>query len=390
MAMITTNVRLRGCNHPRGFPGFNIFVVSMIGGLLLSLLAGCGTTRSPGTSSGTSHIRVAKPATVEQRQTFAEAEALSRAGRDAEALEAFKNFVQRYPSSSLTDQALMTLGALSFKSGQLHQAQGYYQHLTQHFPTSPLAPEAHLKLGIASHDLHDYNASMSSLSQALAGLTLTPQQAQAHYYIGLNLRQLQRYMEAFEAFQRAAQLSPDTALQQESQHAMDTLIERDMTPDDLQQLANRYATNANPQGAQLLLRLAHHYRDTRDTTGEMAVLQQLVNTYPNHPELSTFMTRLEALQSAQLIDKSKIGVLLPLSGEGQLAGQRVLWGIEVALESLRAEQPGLDIKLEVRDSQGDSAVAAKALRSLVTDHHVIAVIGPLFSQVATESGTPHR
>lgn len=385
MAILTTNVRLRVFNHPNGFPGLQICVVSMIGGLLLSLLAGCGITRSPDTSSaGTSRIRIAEPATVEQRQTFAEAEALSLAGRDAEALEAFKSFVQRYPSSSLTDQALMTLGALSLKSGQLHQAQGYYQHLIQNFPTSPLAPEAYLKLGIVSHDLHDYHASVSSLSQALAGLTLPQQQAQAHYYMGLDLRQLQQYMEAFEAFQRAAQISPDTALKQDAQHAVDTLIERDLTPDDLQQLANRYATTANPQGAQLLLRLAHHDRDTGDITGEMAVLQQLVNTYPNHPELSTFMTRLEALQSAQLTDKSKVGVLLPLSGEGQLAGQRVLWGIEVALESLRAEQPGLEIKLAVRDSQGDSAVAAKALHALVTDDHVIAVIGPLFSQVATD------
>ena len=37
----------------------------------------------------------------------------------------------------------------------------------------------------------------------------------------------------------------------------------------------------------------------------------------------------------------------------------------------------------MRDTQGDSAVAREALRSLVTEDHVIAVIGPLFSQVAT-------
>ncbi len=363
------------------------WVVSIIGGLLLSSLVGCGSGRqsapfSGSAASATPGVRPIKPATAKQRRAFEAAKASAQTGRETEALRAFQDFVQRYPSSALTDQALMALGSLSLKLDQPVQAQGYYQHLTQHFPQSPLAPEAHLKLGIVLHDLRQYDASINSLRLALGTLVLPQQRAQVHYYTGLNMRQLQRYVDAFEAFNRAVETSSDAALIQDAQRAMDTLIQHQLTPDDLHQLANRYA--AAPQGAQILLRLAQHYREVSDIAGELDALQQLVNTYPEHPELPALMTRLTVLQSALTTDTSTLGILLPLSGEGELAGQRVLWGIKLALDSIRAAQPGLDIKLQIRDTQGDSAIASSALRSLVTEEHVVAVIGPLFSQVATD------
>ncbi len=333
-------------------------------------------------ASATPDPGVIKPATAQQRRAFQTAKALYSAGQDTEALKAFKDFVQRYPSSALTDQALMTLGTLSLKLEQPIQARGYYQNLTQRFPASPLAPEAHLKLGIVSHDMRDYHASTASLNLALAGLTLPQQQAQAHYYTGLNKRQLEQYAEAVEAFYRAAATSADAALMRDAQSEIDTLMQYQLTPDDLRQLADRYATA--PLGAQILLRLAQHDRDMGNIMGELNTLQQLVSTFPDHPELPALMTRLEALQSALTTDAANIGVLLPLSGEGRVAGQRALWGIELALEMLRAAQPGLDIRLSIRDTQRDSTVASNALHSLVTDDHVIAVIGPLFSQVATD------
>ena len=387
MPEIMTNPRRLASKRPKRCNGFNVFVASVMGMLVLSLLAGCGAARLPALSSGPAASATlgggaTRPATAQQHQAFEAAEALAQAGRDMEALEAFRDFVQRYPSSALTDRALLTLGSLSLNMEKPVQAQGYYQSLIQRFPASPLAPEAHLKLGIVFHDLRQYDASITALNLALEGLTPPLQRAQANYYVGLNMRQLQRYVDAYEAFNRAVETGADTTLIQDAQRDMEALIQDQLTPEDLHQLADRYAMGS--QGAPLLLRLAQHHREAGDITSELGILQQLVSTYPDHPEIPALRLRLEALQFALTTDATSIGVLLPLSGEGRLAGQRVLWGIELALEQLRAEQPGLAIKLRVRDTQGDSAIASSALRSLVTDEHVIAVIGPLFSQVATD------
>ncbi len=382
-----TNVRLLGSNRPNLLHGFSLSIASVIVWLVFSLLTGCGAGRSPisTSDSGTSPplgMPPAKPATAEQRRAFNTAAAFAHEGRHTEALQAFKDFIQRYPSSALTDQALMQLGALSLTLEQPIAARGYYHNLTQRFPASPLAPEAHLKYGIISHDLQQYDASATALNLALEGLSLPQQRAQAYYYLGLNMRQLQRYIDAFDALNRAVAASSDTALVQDAQRAMDTLLQHQLTPDDLRQLADRYTVG--PQGAQLLLRLAQHHRKAGDITGEQIALQQFVSMYPDHPEFPILRARLETLQSALITDASTIGVLLPLSGEGKLAGQRVLWGIELALERFREAHPETTIRLQIRDTQGDSAMASSALRSLVVDEHVIAIIGPLFSQVATE------
>lgn len=377
------NVRLLG---PVGFRGFRVFVSAVMCGFVLSLLAGCGAGRSSGPPSGTTASTApdgtVKPATAQQRRAFLTAETLYSAGRDTEALQAFKDYVQRYPSSALTDSALMTLGALSLKLDQPIQAQGYYRNLTQRFPSSSLAPEAYLRLGILTHDQQNYAESQTSLRLALDSLTIPQQQAQAHYYIGLNARQQLRFVEAFEAFKMAMEVSPDETLIRDAQSEMDVLLQDDLTPEDLQQLAEQYA--AASLSAQVLLRLAEHQREARDITGEMETLQQLLTAFPDHPDLNILQLRLEVLEATMTTDATRVGILLPLSGEGRLAGQRVLWGIELALDRLRTRYPGLNITLRIRDTQGDSAVAGDALRTLVIEDHVIAVIGPLFSQVATD------
>ena len=186
----------------------------------------------------------------------------------------------------------MTLGALSLQAAQPAQAQGYYERVTQRFPTSPLAPEAHLKLGVIWHNAQRYQNSTTSLSFALRGLAQPQQRAQAHYYTGLNLRQQQRYADAFEAFDRTAKARPDATLIQEAQEAMRLLMEQQLTPDDLRQLAQRHAEE--PLGAQLLLRLAQRYRDMGDIRGEQDALQQLASQYPHDPQQPEVMTRLEA------------------------------------------------------------------------------------------------
>ncbi len=376
-------INVRSLN-PNGIRGFSLFASGVIFCLIFSLLAGCGGLGSSGQTSGVSASpsAAARPATAKQRQVFLAAETLYSTGRDTEALQAFKDFVQRYPSSALTDRALMTLGTLSLKLQQPIQAQGYYRNLTQRFPSSPLVPEAHLQLGILTYDMQNYPESLASLRLALNGLTIPQQQAQVHYYIGLNARQQQRYMEAFEAFNRAAEVSADETLMRDAQSETDALMQNDLTPENLQQLADQYATAS--LGAQLLLRLAEHQREARDIMGEMETLQRLITTFPDHPDLTILQLRLEVLEATMTTDATKIGVLLPLSGEGKLAGQRVLWGIELALDVLRARHPALNLSLHIRDTQGDSTVAGNALRTLVIDDHVIAVIGPLFSQVSTD------
>jgi ABC-type branched-subunit amino acid transport system substrate-binding protein len=321
-------------------------------------------------------------ATPEQRQAFAAAEALFLRGRDLEALQAFKDFVRQYPSSVLTDKALLALGSLSATLGEHQQAEGYYRRLIEYFPDSPHLAEAHLEQGVQLYTLQDYDRSLEALRQALTLPVSRQQESKAHYYLGIIARQRQHYGEALAELKTVVDISPDTVLGQQAHREITAIIQSNLTTAELQELSQRYAETY--PGALLLSRLAQVYQEANNITEETAVLQRLLATFPEYPDAALARDRLRLLQAVWTTDASKIGVLLPLSGEARVAGERMLWGIELALDTLRERDPSLNVSLVIRDSQGTSIGAQNALRSLVNDAHVIGVIGPLLSQVAVD------
>ena len=77
--------------------------------------------------------------------------------------------------------------------------------------------------------------------------------------------------------------------------------------------------------------------------------------------------------------KYTLGVILPLSGNHQPFGERVLQGIQLAIKE--AEIPGKIplISLAIRDSKGNPWEAEKAVEELVNKEKVMAILGPLLS-----------
>jgi outer membrane PBP1 activator LpoA protein len=88
------------------------------------------------------------------------------------------------------------------------------------------------------------------------------------------------------------------------------------------------------------------------------------------------------------INQFQIGVVLPLSGEKQGFGERVLKGIDSSLQKYRGEQdpetgrPKHPYELLIKDSQGIPPVAAHRVKELVEQNNVSIIIGGLFSDEA--------
>ncbi len=347
------------------------------------LLSGCPAPAPPFPSPPV-QTRPSLPTSVgasaAQQQAFAAAEALRTQGKDIQALRAFDDFVRRYPSSVLTAKALLALGALATKRDNPIQAEGYYRRLIEGFPFSSHIAEAHLERGVLWYHLQDDNRSLTSLQQSLATSTSPQQQAKAHYYMGAIARQQQRYLEAIAALKIAAEAGADTALKARARNDLEAIIRHNLDIAALKRLAPQYP-NTYP-GDLMLLQLAHAYRGADNRLEEMAVWQRFIAAFHDHPSVVGARSRLQKLQAFLTTDLSKIGVLLPLTGEGSLAGQRALWGLELALAILQESGTAGAISLVIRDTQGSGSKAKQALDALVHAEHVIGVIGPLLSQVA--------
>lgn len=80
-----------------------------------------------------------------------------------------------------------------------------------------------------------------------------------------------------------------------------------------------------------------------------------------------------------------VGCLLPLSGPFAIYGQEVLNGIQLGMGMFGESEQGLNLELVIKDTEGDPEKAKAALKDLVINEKVVAVIGPLSSRTALDA-----
>lgn len=83
------------------------------------------------------------------------------------------------------------------------------------------------------------------------------------------------------------------------------------------------------------------------------------------------------------VNLRSIGIVLPLSGEKKVLGERAINGIDIAIEELSVD-PEKKYKFEMKDSQGNAANAAFAVKDLIEVNNVSAIIGGLVTSSATK------
>ena len=89
---------------------------------------------------------------------------------------------------------------------------------------------------------------------------------------------------------------------------------------------------------------------------------------------------IRAIESRKTVNREHIGAILPLTGPSSRIGKRILLGIQMGLGFY--SQQNSPFQLIVLDSQGHPDKARKAVEDLVTQHHVIGVVGGVLSQTA--------
>ncbi len=82
------------------------------------------------------------------------------------------------------------------------------------------------------------------------------------------------------------------------------------------------------------------------------------------------------------VGRGRIGCLLPLSGSFAIYGQEALNGIQMGMAQWLSAPGEPEIELIIRDTEGDSETAMRAVEDLALERRVMAIVGPLSSKVA--------
>lgn len=310
---------------------------------------------------------------------FQEAFSLYQEGRLTEAYRAFSAYIQEYPASPTTDDAVYHLGEIAYRQGQYAEALRMYQYLLDKFLASDMYTSAQVRVGLSYYQLGFYDKTAEVLEPLLPHLTEPNERWAARQALALAAVQRGDRLKAAAFWMSAHGEAPSDAHRRESRRAMEGLLAK-MTNRELLQLSEKYPS-AFP-GPSARFRLGLNYFNVKRFKEAREILLGFLADNPNHPEADRTQTIIESIDRSFVVDTSKLGLILPLTGEGSIAGQSVLQGVQLAIAQAGVSPEGRPFRLSIKDSAGEPDRARAAVVRLALEDKVAAIVGPVFSETA--------
>ncbi len=300
------------------------------------------------------------------------ARAKAAAGDHAGAAALFEDVQQRYHDAEEADEALLGAGESWEAAAEPEKARRAYEALVERYPSSDkagLARARALSLG------GDRDAALEAAKDAYAQIPDAEKYAAA-VQLADAAEKAGKAAEALRFREEAVRRARNPEEQQAAQAKLVQLVDARLSFLQVAELAAAVEDDA-PAAPLLHFKLARIYQHLRDYQKLEGALAAFVQKFPAHAYAPEAKALLERIQKRGTVDPTKIGVVLPLSGNAtyKRAGEQYLAGLKLAFE-------GSPVTLVVRDSKGEPADAAAAVEALVYEDHVIAVVGGVITHEA--------
>lgn len=329
-------------------------------------------------------VAVEAPPSAEEKQALqqlAKAESALQEDNLEEAAQQYRQLVMAFPRSPQAAKALLRQGEIDFRLERYEEAASVFQQVINEFPVRPEGDAARLWLLRCYLRLERFNDAVETGRSLATYLPERSQRGEAAEVVAEVQEAEGNYTEAVRWYVKAYELA------EEEKHAelatkVDGALER-LDRDLVLALLAEY-----PDGFpnfQLQTRMVEIDMEDGRLGIALQQLEVLLEKQPLQPLAETWKAMSERVEEWLKVEMTTVGCVLPLSGRYQAYGDRVLRGLVMAAQDLRSMVPGArDIQLIIRDSGADPDLAVAAVRDLVLDHRVAAIIGPL-SRVAAEA-----
>ena len=306
---------------------------------------------------------------------FAKAETLYHENKSLESRASYEDFLRAFSTDSRAPKAVMRLGEIDYKNKSYLSALRHYQYFLGTFPHSTLVYSVKLDMGRCYFEIERYEEAEKLLRETVQLNPDPTQKWKAFVYLGYIDDKRLEIEEAFKKFKQIMDRSPYPEIKQEAASYIKNMVDQKLNKKQLVSLAN----SLGPEfPADLILqKLISIYRIERDLGNYQISLEDLIFRFPNHESREHYEKLLIRLKT----DPSRvirIGVVLPLSGKRAIVGQRVLQGIQLAINDLSARDKSR-LELVVKDS-GLGREVVQVVEELAQDPNVIGIIGPVLTE----------
>lgn len=308
---------------------------------------------------------------------FNRAETLFNKGVYNKAFDAYELYLANYPDGLRAPAAMMKTGVVLSSTGDYETARERYRDLLSRFPDSPFAEDAKISILVTWFNQQNYQKVLD-YAETIDDKTVSDDcVARKYAVVGDTYEAMGRSMDAAYVY-----ISALRKLDKTNRNRI--LIKLDqvtsaMAPENLQSLLAG-VRDLDYRGYLTCL-LGEKYMKREAYDRAVTVLTEFMAQFPENRYAEKAKTLVAAIEKAALFDRHAVGCVLPLSGKYKVFGEQALNGIEIAFREFVAAHSGNGprpaIRLAIRDSRSDKTGAASAVKSLIEEERVAAIIGPL-------------
>ena len=343
--------------------------------LLPLLLSGCALL------PGKKEVAVKAPVEVgeeEALQNLAVADEAFEEGNLEEASQRYREIAMAFPRSPQAARALIRQGEIDYRLESYLKAVSWFQQVINEFPGRSEGDEARLWLVRCYLKLGRFNDAVETGRSLSKYLPAKSQKAVAAELVGDAETARLNYAKAVKWYVISYELAEED--KRIFLAAKVDIALKHLDRDEVAALMAEYPETF--PNLQLQTRMVEIDMESGRFGAAQEELKALIDRWPDHLLVDTWKGMKEKVEEWMKVDMTAVGCVLPLSGRYQAYGDRILRGLVMAAQEFKNN--GGDIQLIIKDSGGDPDLAVAAVRNLVLDKKVAAIIGPL-SRVAAEA-----
>jgi branched-chain amino acid transport system substrate-binding protein len=305
---------------------------------------------------------------------FAKAETLYHENKLLDSRASYEDFLGAFSADSRAPKAVMRLGQIDYKNKSYLSALRNYQYFLETFPDSTLIYSVKLDMGLCYFEIEKYEDAEKLLRETVQYNPDPIQKWKGFVYLGYLDDKRLELEKAFKKFKQIMDRSPYPEIKQEATSYIKNIVNKKLNKKQLVSLAKSLGSEFP---ADLILqKLILIYSIERDLGNYQVSLEDFIFRFPSH-ELRGQYEKLLIRLKTDPTRAIRIGVVLPLSGKRAIVGQRVLQGVQLAINQLSTRDKSR-LELVVKDS-GLGREVVQVVEELAQDPNIIGIIGPVLT-----------
>ena len=279
------------------------------------------------------------------------------------------------------------IGVIYFSTKKYEQASKSFEEALLNSKEDPaLEAQINLNLGSAYYKLNQNEKALSVLSQTNYKNLQNVEAKKFHQLYALLSQQLGKKEQSLSATIRSLEeIKNINDLKAEARYAHVEESFLKLSSSERVRLLEEFDQEKNITVAYLAYKEAEMAFKNSDQDRVNDFSEWIEKRYGSNTEIMNLVKTLGVRNqnNTTKIDIRYIGVALPLSGDIKSLGERALAGIDIAMEEM-SQDPNKKYRLEIKDTKGNAATGAFAVKDLIEVNNVAAIIGGLNSSEATK------